>query len=220
MTEAQYLKYIGEKINNEKEEVSMLSVARLVLAYNKRYMDEKLVKDFENSEKEIYENLIKRPELFSSKDIKHFDSLIELCDDEIKKAFSLGKTPQQGLLNVHTFVAELEAVDKKENIRQSRNFSDKIDKTEAVKGDYLFSKEFFVRQNTLIYDDEKFTNFYNKRKLPVAKEDLRKQMEILNAKDNEKFIDFENQYFARVVDEVIIDDNRIKCEANDTRNFA
>ena len=45
-------------------------------------------------------------------------------------------------------------------------------------------------------------------------------MEILNAKDNEKFIDFENQYFARVVDEVIIDDNRIKCEANDTRNFA
>ena len=145
--------------------------------------------------------------------------MIDLCDAEIKKAFTLGKTPEQGLYNVHTFVAELEAIDKKENIRQSRTFSDKIDRTEAAKNDYLFSKEFFERQNDLIYNDEKFDIFYKKRNLSVPKEELKKQMEILNAKDNEKFIDFENQYFSRIVDEVVTDYNRINCEANNTRNF-
>ena len=68
MTEEQYLKYIGEKINKENvEELSMLSVSRLVLTYNKRYIDQGLVKDFEKSEKEIYETLIKNLHFFRVK---------------------------------------------------------------------------------------------------------------------------------------------------------
>ena len=222
MTQEQYLNLLAEKINENKEDkVDDLSLLKLVLTYNKRYLTKIELGEFEEKSKEEYLKLLTSANLFDAENNQEkldeaFKLMLALCDSGVQKAFSLGSTRQKGVYNVHNLVTALETSDKKENIRDARKIADFDLASCDVKKEYLYTKTDAEVGLSMLFDKSKFDAFHA-RVASVSEDVVRQKLEEMAKIKTENFAREQDKYFARVVEEVIKEDIRISSAANNTK---
>lgn len=221
MTKATYVKQLAEKVNADgKTDIDVITMMRVLLAYNRRLIKDAQFEFDTKVEEKYLENLIKANKAKAEKDdatIATLSSgLLALCEREVVELFKSSKTFEEGLFLVHKLVVDGEATEKKENIRQARVLADFSLENGALRKDYIEEKTKVEQLNFGLYDKATFDAFCAGFK-GMKREDIVDKLEGAISVATKKFAKEENKYIPNIVDELVREDVRLLCPANDTK---
>jgi len=221
MTQEQYTSFLIGKLNEDvKSDIDVITIMRVLLEYNRRLIKDRQG-DFDSKFDEKYLDILSRANKAKiKKDDKTIDSLskdlFEFCDNAISDLFKSGKTSIEGLHLVHRLVVENESTEKKENIREARVIADLSLKNNELRKEYIAEKNKVEQNNFVLYDDATFDSLCE-RASTMKKEDLIKRLESVILADTRHFTTVENKYIPNIVEEIVKEDVRLLCPANDTK---
>lgn len=200
--------------------VPNITILRLLMEYNKRFIGEEEALDFEEKVNDKYKELLTHKDVFlNGKMDEKFLEIINLCDDEIKKQYKLGKDAKQGLYNVHVLLGEKEIDDKKESRLEANKLAKVSDKIASIKNLYFEKRSVVYLYNSLLNDEEKMEEFC-KRSSGIPPEYIKERILVQSKVFNEEFITKENALMSLLVHEMVKDYARINNPANNTMTMA
>ena len=225
MVQKNYLTQLREMICSEGQtKFDTIQMTRMLLVYNRRLLEKEEAENFDAQVNMEYMAVLPQCNMHNVKNdgasISSLSTrLVELCLEEVKDLFRQGKTCEEGLYFVHNLVVDMEKTDKKENIRQARELAERSLDNKMLKKDYLAQKTKVEQDNQMTYNEDIFNSLYAKAG-SMTKEEFKKRLGMVLLADTNKLISIEDRYLPRVVEEIVKEDIRIQCPANDTRTMS
>ena len=189
-----------------KDEISNMDLATLLLKYNKKYIEREEISRFDNLLKKVQEKFNGGED-----SNEYLTTCLAVCCRDFQTTFLKQNNALDKLLSVHELVVNKFAKDKngKENIREARRLADIEDSMKIKSQTYKELKDSLDYLKACLTEEDVFNRFYKNFENRMDESAVKTMLKSKYDENKKGFLEKQSKYFDLFLDYQIKEDSRL-----------